>query len=75
VNISVGLIFYERKPAMFWIFLMLVAFASVFVKLGSLSVWVSMLYGALNLALLLICGLVVALFWRKPPQIIQIKND
>lgn len=52
---------------MFWIFLLFVVLAVVFIKLGALSVWVSLLSGALNLALLLLLigGLAIALFWRK----------
>jgi len=60
---------------MFWIFLLFVAFAGVFVKLGSLSVWVSILSGALNLVMVLIGGLVMALFWRKTFRKMQITNN
>ena len=60
---------------MFWIFLLFVIFAVVFIKLGALSVWVGLLSGALNLALLLIGGLAIALFWRKISQKKQLERD
>lgn len=60
---------------MFWIFLLFVILAIVFIKLGSLSVWVSLLSGALNLALLLVGGLVIALLWRKSSRKKQIEID
>lgn len=50
---------------MFWFFLLFVILAVVFIKLGALSVWVSLLSGAINFALLLVGGLVIALLWRK----------
>lgn len=60
---------------MFWIFLLFVILAVVFIKLGSLSVWVSLLSGALNLVLLLVGGLVIALLWRKGSRKKQIEID
>ncbi len=54
---------------MFWIFILFVILAVVFIKLGALSVWAGLLSGALNFALLLLLlligGLAIALFWRK----------
>lgn len=60
---------------MFWIFLLFVILAVVFIKLGALSVWVSLLSGAIYFALLLIGGLAIALFWRKSSQRKQFERD
>ena len=50
---------------MFWIFLLVVGFALVFMQLGAVSVWTAVFAGGLRLALLVIAGLVIAMLWRK----------
>ncbi len=59
---------------MLFIFLSMLIFTAVFVKLGALSVWVHVLSVALNAAMILIGGLllaVIALFWKPKIQNIQ----
>lgn len=50
---------------MFLIFVLVVSLALVFVKLGALSVWVSVLSFAFKIALFIIAGFFVAAIWRK----------
>lgn len=50
---------------MFLIFVLAVSLALVFVKLGALSVWVSVLSFAFKIALLIIAGFLVAVIWKK----------
>jgi hypothetical protein len=49
---------------MFWTFLLATGLAAVFVKLGAVSVTVSLLSMALQGAGLVIAALVVALLWK-----------
>lgn len=50
---------------MFWGFLLLSGFAFVFMQLGAMSVWVSVLKLGLMLALLLLAVMGIVLLWRK----------
>lgn len=50
---------------MFWAFILIAALALMFIKLGMYSVWVTVLYGAMQLALLVIVGLTIALIWSR----------
>jgi hypothetical protein len=50
---------------MFWTVLMLTGLALVFIKLGEISVWASVLSGSLHFAVLVIACLAIALFWKK----------
>ena len=50
---------------MFWIFILMVALAVVFVRVGMLTVAVSFLAGGLQLALIVIAVLAVTLIWRR----------
>jgi hypothetical protein len=49
---------------MFWTFVLLAALAFGLIRLGMYSVWVSVLFGGLQLALFVIVCLAVALIWR-----------
>jgi hypothetical protein len=55
----------QRSHKMFWTFLMMTGLALVFAQLGAYSVLVAVLAGGLKLALLIIAGFVIVLFWRK----------
>jgi len=50
---------------MFWTFILIVALALTFVRLGAYSVLVSVLSGSLQLALLVIAGLTIVIIWRR----------
>lgn len=50
---------------MFWTFMTFAALALVFIKLGAISVWVTVLSGGLYFAALVIAGLAIALLWKK----------
>lgn len=50
---------------MFWIFSLIIGLAFVFIKLGTYSVWVTILSGGLKLALLAIGCLAIALIWHR----------
>lgn len=50
---------------MFWIFMLFSGLAFVFVKLGMLAVWVAVLAGGLQVALLVIALITIVLLWRK----------
>ncbi|MBK9325780.1 MAG: hypothetical protein IPN00_05390 [Hydrogenophilales bacterium] len=50
---------------MFWGFLLLSGLAFVFVQLGAMSVWVSVLKAGLTLALLALAVMGIVLLWRK----------
>lgn len=50
---------------MFWAFILIVALAVVLIRLGMFSIWVSVLAGGLQLALLVIAILTIALIWRR----------
>ncbi len=50
---------------MFWIAILITTLALMLVKLGALSVMVTVLSSFLYLALLIIAGLVITLLWRK----------
>jgi len=50
---------------MFWIFMLVSGLAFVFVKLGMLAVWVAVLAGGLQIALLIIAVMTIVLLWRK----------
>ena len=50
---------------MFWAFILITALALVFFKLGMYSVWVSILSGALQFAMLLIAILAIVFIWRR----------
>lgn len=47
---------------MFWIFLVL---AFVFAQLGAYSVWFVIFKGGLQIALLVVAGLLIVLLWKK----------
>lgn len=49
---------------MFWGFLLLTGLAFVFMQLGAMSVWVSVLKAGLMLALLLLAIMGIVLLWR-----------
>lgn len=49
---------------MLWIFMLVSGLAFVFVKLGMLAVWVSLLAGGLQIALLIIAVMTIILLWR-----------
>ena len=55
----------ERRNTMFWVFILVAALGLVLIKLGTYSVWVTVLYGGLQLALLVIVGLTIGLIWRR----------
>lgn len=50
---------------MFWTFVLVAALAAVMVKLGMLSVWVSVFSVALQFAGVVVLVLTIALVWRK----------
>ncbi len=50
---------------MLWIFILITTFALMLVKLGALSVMVTVLSAALCLSLVIIAGLVMSMLWRK----------
>lgn len=50
---------------MFWGFLLLTGLAFVFVQLGAMSVWVSVLKLGLMVALLLLAVMGIVLLWRR----------
>ena len=50
---------------MFWGFLLLTGLAFVFVQLGAMSVWVSVLKLGLMLALLVLAVMGILILWRK----------
>lgn len=56
--------FTERRDVMFWIFIAVAALVMLFVKLGAVSVWVTVFSVGLKLALLVIAGLTIALIWK-----------
>ncbi|PKO71532.1 MAG: hypothetical protein CVU20_06630 [Betaproteobacteria bacterium HGW-Betaproteobacteria-14] len=60
---------------MFWTFIMVVALALVFVQLGIYSVWVTVLAGLLQFALLVIGFLTIALVWRKVSRKVDAKRS
>jgi hypothetical protein len=49
---------------MFWGFILVVALATILVKLGMLSVWVSILTGGLTIAVVAVAILAIALVWH-----------
>lgn len=50
---------------MFWTFILIVALALTFVRLGAYSVLVSVLSGSLQLAMLVIAALTIVIIWRR----------
>ena len=56
--------FTERRDVMFWIIIAVAALVMLFVKLGAVSVWVTVFSVGLKLALLVIAGLTIALIWK-----------
>ena len=50
---------------MFWAFVLIVALAIILIRLGMYFVWVSVLSGGFQLALLVIACLTIALIWRR----------
>jgi chromate transport protein ChrA len=50
---------------MFWIFILITTLALMLVKLGALSVMVTVMSGLLYVALIVIAGLVITFLWRK----------
>jgi len=50
---------------MFWGFLLFAGLAAVFVQLGAMSVWLSVLKGSLMLALLVVAVMAIVLLWRR----------
>lgn len=50
---------------MFWIFVLLIGLAFVFIKLGMLSVWVAVLSTGLKLFMLVILALTAVFIWQK----------
>lgn len=50
---------------MFWGFLLLSGLAYVFVQLGAMSVWVSVLKLGLLVALLVLAVMVIVVMWRR----------
>ena len=61
----VARLLWERRNTMFWVFILVAALGLGLIKLGTYSVWVTVLYGGLQLALLVIVGLTIALIWRR----------
>lgn len=59
---------------MFWGFLLLSGLAFVFVQLGAMSVWVSVLKLGLMLALLALAVMGIVLLWRKVFAARQLKQ-
>ena len=57
---------------MFWGFLIFAGLAFVFAQLGAMSVWLTVLKGGLQLALVVIAGLAIVLLWRR---VVGGKND
>ncbi len=54
-----------RRIAMFWKFILIAALAVGLLQLGAFSVWVVILKAGLIFAVLVICGLVLSMLWRK----------
>ena len=50
---------------MFWVSTIVLGLSVLLVKLGAVSVWVTILSNGLGVALLVICCLVVALIWKS----------
>lgn len=50
---------------MIFMFILIILFIATFIKLGMYSVWFTVLYGALKIALLIITGLFIAIIWRQ----------
>lgn len=50
---------------MFWIFILLTGIAFVFIKLGILSVWVTVLSVGLKLLMIVILALTAVFVWQK----------
>jgi len=59
---------------MFWIFLIIVGTSTVFIQLGSLSVWASVFRFGLLLALLVIAILIVIFIWNHFKDKISFNN-
>lgn len=57
--------FDERRDTMFWIFLIFLVLAFVFAQLGAYSVWFVIFKGGLQIALLVVAGLLIVLLWKK----------
>jgi membrane protein implicated in regulation of membrane protease activity len=45
--------------------MLITGLAFVFIKLGMMSVWVAVLSGGLQLAMLVIAGLFISIIWQK----------
>lgn len=50
---------------MVFAFILIVIFIAIFIKLGMYSVWFTVLYGGLKIALIIITGLFVLIIWRQ----------
>lgn len=50
---------------MIFAFILIILFIAVFIKLGMYSVWFTVLFGGLKIALLIITVLAVTIIWRK----------
>ena len=50
---------------MFWLFLVLVFLAVTFVKLGAMTVWVTVFTGSLQLTFLFIGAAGIVMLWRR----------
>lgn len=50
---------------MFWGFLLATGLAFVFVQLGAMSVWVTVLKAGLSLSFLVLAVMLIVLLWRK----------
>jgi hypothetical protein len=55
----------RKEKTMFWGFILIAALGFMLIRLGMYSVWVGVLSGAFQVALLVIAGLTIALVWRR----------
>lgn len=55
----------RKEIAMFWIVIFCIMLAAVFVKLGALSVWVSVLSGLIKVLFFVAGGVVLYVIWKK----------
>jgi len=50
---------------MLFAFILIILFIAMFIKLGMYSVWVTVLFGTLKIALIIMTGLFITIIWRK----------
>jgi len=50
---------------MVFAFILIILFIAMFIKLGMYSVWVTVLFGTLKIALIIMTGLFITIIWRK----------